>query len=68
METAQLHASELRRSLEGLAALNQKEQTAVESQRTGSSPDAVQRKQEMRSNHARETERMIAEVEERGYD
>jgi len=65
METAQLHASELRRSLEGLAELNEQEQTAADVGRDGIGMKTARRRREIEQNQQRYHEQ---KVRERGFE
>jgi len=64
METAQLHASELRRSLEGLAELNEQEQTAAQARGNRTNRETVERRQQIKQNQQRHHEQ---KVKERGF-
>jgi hypothetical protein len=64
MEVAQLHASELRRSLEGLAELNEQREIAAEAQRNQTNHETVERRRQIKRNQHQHHEQ---KVKERGF-
>jgi len=64
MEVSQLHASELRRSLEGLAELNEQKEIARQATQQGTNRETVQRRQQIKQNQRLHHEQKI---DERGF-